>query len=84
MPQYFGKETAPARNAEVVSKSDTVNLVHEGRALYVGVTGDVSVQMCETGTAIVFKAVPAGTVLPIAILRVNSTSTTATDMVSLY
>lgn len=74
----------PARNAEVVTPNDTTTLAAVSRALYVGVGGDVSVLMAGTGTSIVFKNVPTGSVLPIRIQRVNSTSTTATNMVSLY
>lgn len=74
----------PAYNAEVVTPDNTTELTNVSRALYVGVGGDVSVQMAVTGTAIVFKNVPTGTILPIRIRRVNSTATTATNMVSLY
>lgn len=74
----------PARNAEVVTPSDTTTLAAVSRALYVGVAGNVSVQMAGVGTAIVFTGVLAGTILPIRITRVNSTSTTATNMVALY
>lgn len=74
----------PAQSAEVVTPHDTNELTKVSRALYVGVGGDVAVQMYDTGTAIVFKNVPTGTILPIRIKRVNSTSTTATNMVSLY
>lgn len=70
------------RNAEVVVPSDTVNLVEPSRALYIGVTGDVSVEMAGVGSAIVFIAVPVG-VLQIEVTRVNSTNTDATDMVAL-
>lgn len=75
---------APAANAEVVTPHNSNNLSNTSRGIYVGGAGDVSVQMSGTGTAIVFKNVPAGTVLPYRITRVNSTSTTATDMVSVY
>ncbi len=74
----------PARSAEVVTPSNSTDLAAVSRALYVGVGGDVSVQMAGTGTAIVFKNVPTGTTLPIRINRVNSTATTATNMVALY
>lgn len=74
----------PARNAEVVTPHNSTDLAALSRALYVGVGGDVSVQMAGTGTAIVFKNVPTGTTLPIRIHRVNSTATTATNMVALY
>ena len=79
-----GAIDGPAYNAEVVTPHDSTNLSQISRALYVGVAGDVSVDMADTGTAIVFTAVPAGSLLPIRINRVNSTSTTATNMVSIY
>lgn len=52
------------------------------RALYVGGTGDV-VALNENGVTVTFAAVPAGSVLPIATARVNSTNTTATNIVAL-
>lgn len=79
-----GQMDHPAYNAEVVTAHDTTELAKVSRALYVGVGGDVSVQFAGVGTAIVFKNVPTGAILPIRIKRVNSTSTTATNMVSLY
>lgn len=74
----------PANSAEVVTPHDTTTLAKVSRALYVGVGGDVTVQMYGTGTAILFKNVPTGTLLPIRITRVNSTGTTATNMVAIY
>ena len=53
-------------------------------SLYVGVAGDVSVEMAGTGSAIVYKGVAAGSTLPINVTRVNSTATTATDIVALF
>ena len=79
-----GQMMFPGSNAEVVTPNDTTTLVWMSRALYVGVGGDVSVQMAGTGTAIVFKNVQTGAVLPIRIQRVNSTAMTATNMVSIY
>jgi len=73
----------PADDAEVVVPHDTTNLAKTSRALYVGVGGDVSVEMAGTGSAIVFTGVLAGTVLPIRVTRVNATGTTATNMVAL-
>ena len=69
-------------NAEVIVKSNTVNLAQIARAIYIGVSGDISVEMVGIGSAIVFTAVPVG-ILHIAFTRVNSTDTTATDMVAL-
>lgn len=37
----------------------------------------------EDGTPVVFKAVPVG-ILPVSVVRVRSTGTTATDIVGLW
>ncbi len=74
----------PASNGLIVTPSDTINLPHESIYLYVGVAGDVSVEMKGVGTALIIDSVPAGTLLPIKITRVNSTGTAATDMVVFY
>ncbi|MEB3212483.1 MAG: hypothetical protein VKL39_14080 [Leptolyngbyaceae bacterium] len=52
-------------------------------ALYVGGTGAVNLVQYDD-TAAVVPAVPAGSILPIRCLRVNETSTTATNIVALY
>ena len=74
-------KSKPAEDAEVVVKSDSVNLVQIARALWVGTTGDVSVEMVGTGTAIVFKGIQG--LLPVSVTRVNSTNTTASDIVAI-
>lgn len=74
----------PASNAEAVTPSDSTELTYTSRALYVGVGGNISVEMAKTGDAVIFKNVPTGTILPVRVTRVNSTSTTATDIVSIY
>jgi hypothetical protein len=75
-------DSGPALRAEVVTPSDTVNFPSGAcRALYVGVTGDVTAVV--SGTAILFKAVPVG-ILPVSCSRVNLTATTATSIVVLY
>jgi len=53
------------------------------RGLYVGTGGDL-VAVDRDGTAITFVAVPTGAILPIRCVRVNSTSTTASDIVALF
>jgi hypothetical protein len=54
-----------------------------GCYLYIGVTGNVSVQTIG-GDSASFVGVPAGTILPVQVLRVNSTGTTATSIVALW
>lgn len=76
-------DTAPATFCVAITKSDATNFAAgECRGIYVGVTGDVVV-VTSRGDTVTFKAVPVG-VLPVRAVRVNSTNTTATDMVALY
>lgn len=77
----YGTQTDPATVAIAVTPSDSVGLPTICRGLYIGVTGDVTAVV--SGTAVLFKAVPVG-VLPVCCSRVNSTGTTATNIVALY
>lgn len=73
----------PASGGEAVTKSDSANLTNVSRGIYVGGTGDVAAVM-QDGAVLTFSAVPAGTLLPIRCIRINSTNTTATLMLALY
>lgn len=77
------QEMVPNSSFRTVTPSDT-HAIKGGpaRALYVGVTGDVAA-VNENGVAVIFTAVPAGAVLPIATRRVNATNTTATNIIAL-
>lgn len=82
--------------ATAILPTDTINNVSNLNAscLYVGVAGDIKVILTgvvgaagsgpPTSTeAVVFKAVPAGSILPVIVDYVLATGTTATDMVAL-
>lgn len=68
-------------NAAAVTTSDTVDLAQPSE-LYIGVTGDVKVNMSGVGT-VVFKAVPVGR-LRVKVIRVYATLTTATNILALF
>ena len=68
--------------AVAVTPHDSTNLDQETRGLYVGVSGDVVAII--GGVAITFTAMAAGIIHPIAVTRVNSTNTTATNIVAIY
>jgi len=80
----YGAEIMPAGHAEAVTTGDTSanNFSREAEALYVGGTGDVALVL-PSGTAITFVGVPAGTILPVRCIRVNTSNTDATSMVAL-
>lgn len=79
--------------AAAVTPSDTANIpsvsgpagetVNNGCVLYVGGLGDVRV-LTAGGDDVVFSAVPAGTFVPVNVVRVFSTNTTATNLVALW
>ena len=73
-----------AYSFKAVTKSDTTN-IPDGPcdALWVGVGGDVAI-LPPSGAAVTFKNVPSGFLLLAQAKRVNSTYTTATDIVALY
>lgn len=73
----------PGRRYAAITKSDTVAIPNGPcRAIYIGVAGDVVI-VGDDGAAVTFKAMPVG-VHQLAVVRVNSTSTTATDMVAIW
>ena len=68
---------------EAVTPSDSTDLTTLARAIYVGGAGNV-VAVRHDNTAVTFTGVQAGTVLPIAVRRINSTSTTATGIIAFH
>lgn len=76
--------TSPARNSFSVIPDDASDLVTTCRALFIGGAGNISVILADDSSSLVFKNIPAGTVMPIAVKRVEATLTTATDILGLY
>lgn len=71
-----------------VTPSDTVSITLPSgqtftKGLYVGGAGNISVLMAD-GSSATFTSVAAGSLLPLSVKRVNSTSTTATSMIAVY
>lgn len=75
-----------AKLASAVTPSDTVALPDITRYVYVGGAGDLVVIFADdpAQVAVTFKAVPVGTVLPIAVGIIKATGTTATLIVAMY
>ena len=72
----------PATRAVAVTPSDSTIL--NARSLYIGGAGNVAVQtVVDPATTVIFNGVPAGTILPVTVLRVLA-ATTATNIVALY
>ena len=75
--------TATAQTYTVYSMSPQTSMGNPGCFLYVGGAGNVSV-VTEGNDVITFNAVPAGTTLPIQVVRLRATGTTATAFNALW
>lgn len=87
-PAMFAKETVrdPAIDLVAVTKSDS-DTFRATNGVYVGTGGDLAVTPAgPTGAngPVILKNVAGGVVLPIAVIQILSTSTTASDFVLLY
>jgi len=79
-----GDLNSPCGSAAAVTPSDSVNLTGgPTRALFVGGAGALSCLMVDDTTC-VFTGVVAGAVLALRVKRVNSTGTTATNIVAMW
>lgn len=78
----------PALDAFSITKSDVTTFDGVGgnpsptRSLYVGTAGDVTVKMA-SGRIVLWPSVQAGSILPISVIQVRSTGTTAGGFVGL-
>lgn len=90
MADQFQDRVTPATNCVAVTPSDTVNIAPPTdsaktcKGLYVGTTGNVAVLCIDDTAAVTFVAVPAGAILPVSAKRVNSTNTTASNIVAMF
>lgn len=80
-------DTDPADMHFAITKSDTVQQPYFARGIYVGVGGDISVEMKNPTTTddyitLTYKNAQAGSILPISPRRILA-ATTATDLIGL-
>lgn len=68
--------------AETFTNSDTVNLPSPS-VIYVGAAGNVKVTTAQ-GDEVTFVGLQAGAVIPVQVIRVWSTGTTATSLLRIY
>lgn len=63
--------------------ADIANIGDGGVVVYVGVGGDLVVDTLGGQTAVTFKNMGSGQILPVVVKRVRSTNTTATNLVAI-
>ena len=81
MPTLYENLSHP-QEAAAVTPHDSTLLTDPG-ILYVGTGGDVVV-LTAGGQTVTFSNVPTGSFIPLQVRRVNSTNTTASDILVLY
>lgn len=69
-------------DAAAVTPNDSTNL-SQPSVIYVGGSGNVKVTTAQ-GTAVTFVGVNAGTVLPVQVIRVWSTGTSASSITAVF
>lgn len=74
--------SGPAIDHYAVVPHDSTNFTTPFRALHIGTGGDVSV-VSPAGNAVTYRNLPNGARLDAMGVRVNSTGTTATDIVAM-
>lgn len=70
----------PIEHAVAVTPNDDADVSIDARAIYVGVSGHVYVDLVGGATNIAVKNLAAGMWHPMRVKRVRATSTTATDI----
>ena len=75
--------SGPSSKAVAIVPNNAVDLAFATRGIYVGGGGDLRVDMQDSGTAITFAGLAAGSILPIRASRVYATGTTATGLIGL-
>lgn len=77
------RDVSAAKRGVAVTKSDTT-VIEATRSLYIGGAGDVAVVFADDPTTVTLSGATAGAVLPVSVVKVMSTNTTATLIVALY
>ena len=71
----------PVSDGFAITPHDSTNFSRATRGIYVGTAGNIVVVF--SSGAVTFSNVPAGSILPVRAIRVNSTNTTASNLVGL-
>jgi hypothetical protein len=76
--------SSPGRTAFAITPSDSADLARYAKALYVGVTGDITGVPIDTSdeTTILLKAHPVG-YCPVGFRKILAAGTTATNLVGI-
>jgi len=80
---YRDSVSSPARSASAVAPSDSAPLAKVPKAIFVGTAGDVHLRAVDDEASVLFRNIPAGTILPVRAALILQSGTTASDIVAL-
>jgi hypothetical protein len=80
---YRASDVTPSDTADIPSVSTQDGSGNNGCVLYVGGAGNIKVTTAG-GDTVVFTGLLAGMFIPVQVLRVWATSTTATNIIALW
>lgn len=83
MPNPIERASVPGEHAFAITPNNSTDLEHVTRGIWVGGAGNLNVDLWG-GETVLFSGIAAGTLLPLCVTRVRSTSTTATLLVGIY
>lgn len=75
--------SSPASMASAIVPHAANALPYTTKGIYVGTGGDITLRCARDAADVLFKAVPAGTILPVRATHVRAAGTTAADLVAL-
>lgn len=76
-------DNGSAVSAVAITPNDSTDLAAITRGLFVGTGGNLSLILADDSSPVLFKNVPAGSVLPLRVKRVRAANTTAADILGL-
>lgn len=74
---------SPASHGAAITGNDGTDLSSPARSLYIGVAGNLTVQMYPNGELVTFTNVPVG-ILPVQVKRLMATGLSASGIVALW
>jgi len=83
--KFYTNIDSPAVKAFAIASSNTANTTHTTRSVYIGSTGNLVCELADmvSGNTVTFASVPTGTILPIRVRKVLTT-TTANSIIGMY